>query len=54
MMVDMNLNKIKIAELLGMLLTDGCVWFKKSSKCFCIEFTNKSAVLHEKFRKINE
>ena len=52
MMVDMNLNKIKITELFGMLLTDGCVWFKKSSKCFCIGFTNKSTVLHEKFRKL--
>jgi hypothetical protein len=49
---NLNKNKVKIAELLGMLLTDGCVWFKNSSKCFCIGFTNKSIVLHEKFRKL--
>lgn len=48
----MTFDKLQMSELLGILLTDGSIWFKNSSNCFCIGLTNKSGILHQRFREL--
>lgn len=43
----MNKN---LANLLGLLLSDGSVYYDKSKKTYCIQFTNKSSRLRELFK----
>lgn len=47
-----NIDKVMLSELLGILLTDGSLWFKTSSNCFCISLTNKSLVLLRRFQEL--
>lgn len=39
-----------MAHLLGFLLSDGSVYYDKSKKTYCIQFTNKSETLREQFK----
>lgn len=39
-----------IANLLGLLLSDGSVYYDKSKRTYCIQFTNKSQSLRELFK----
>lgn len=45
-------NKIKFAELLGILLSDGWVYYKSSSRTYKIGVTNKSDFMHNKFKEL--
>ncbi len=45
-------NRIKFAELLGILLSDGWVYYKFSSRTYKIGVTNKSDFMHSKFKEL--
>jgi DNA-binding transcriptional regulator WhiA len=42
----------KYAHLLGLLLSDGSVYYDKSKKTYCIQFTNKSERLRNLFKDL--
>jgi hypothetical protein len=42
----------KLATLIGLLLSDGSVFFDRSKKVFCIQFTNKVDGLREVFKNL--
>ncbi len=44
----------KLAMLIGLLLSDGSVYYDKSKKTYCIQFTNKSPDLRNLFRVLME
>ena len=44
----------EIANLLGLLLSDGSIYFDKSKKTYCIQFTNKSRKLRNLFKNLME
>lgn len=41
-----------LATLIGLLLSDGSVYFDKSKRIFCIQFTNKVSKLREVFKSL--
>ncbi len=41
-----------LANLLGLLLSDGSVYYDKSKKTYCIQFTNKSSRLRNLFKDL--
>ena len=41
-----------LANLLGLLLSDGSVYYDKSKKTYCIQFTNKSSRLRVLFKDL--
>jgi len=45
-------ERIKFAELLGILLSDGWVYYKFSSRTYKIGVTNKSDFMHSKFKRL--
>lgn len=42
----------KLANLLGLLLSDGSVYYDKSKRTYCIQFTNKSPTLLKLFKEL--
>lgn len=40
------------AKLIGFLLSDGSVYFDKSKRCYCIQFTNKIKNMREVFKQL--
>lgn len=47
----MNMNK-KLSIFIGLLLSDGSIYYDKSKRTYCIQFTNKIASMHSVFRKL--
>jgi intein/homing endonuclease len=41
----------EIAILLALLLSDGSVYYDRSKRTFCIQFTNKNKALRDRFKK---
>jgi len=49
-----NFNKIKLAELIGILFSDGWICYKTSSRAYRIGVTNKSDFIHRKFKNLSK